>query len=214
MLYRTCKHIYDKWIGGATDADNVIFQCGGRNSNDILLAKKRKVNEPKLIDSFRFVTSSYSTNIPSPVTIQVERYNGQDVSASAVVSVSGGTAVAGVDYTNIFPYTVSWADQESGSKNIVITTLSSWGSNKTLSLKLNSLTNLSSGSIMTASVLFVNAGVSTQSNHQFSDANTDFTINKYLNLSNDYTRRTQQVPFTFGNNPLVRLNQAYSSSIQ
>lgn len=62
QLYRTCKNIYDKWIGGSNDADNVIFQCGGRNSLDRELVLKRTNNlssAPKLIDSFRFVTRSF-----------------------------------------------------------------------------------------------------------------------------------------------------------
>jgi len=59
MLYRTCKNIYDKWIGGSTDGDNVIFQCGSRNASDLELANKRGFKSPKLIDSFRFVTRSF-----------------------------------------------------------------------------------------------------------------------------------------------------------
>ena len=63
QLYRTCKNVYDKWIGGATDGDNIVFQCGNsgnnRNDRDKFLGKKRGVSEPKLIDSFRFVTRSF-----------------------------------------------------------------------------------------------------------------------------------------------------------
>lgn len=59
QLYRTCKNIYDKWIGGADDGDNIIFQCGGRNSIDKELAAKAGRSTPKLIDSFRFVTRSF-----------------------------------------------------------------------------------------------------------------------------------------------------------
>lgn len=61
QLYRTCKNIYDKWIGGSANSD-VIFQCGGRNSLDAKLAEKRTgiANAaPKLIDSFRFVNRSF-----------------------------------------------------------------------------------------------------------------------------------------------------------
>ena len=62
QLYRTCKNIYDKWIGGSSDSNNIIFQCGGRNTLDYDLVKKRTNNAssaPKLIDSFRFVTRSF-----------------------------------------------------------------------------------------------------------------------------------------------------------
>lgn len=58
-LYNTCKNIYDKWIGGAIDGENIIFQCGGRNTIDSVLAKNRGDSTPKLIDSFRFVTRSF-----------------------------------------------------------------------------------------------------------------------------------------------------------
>lgn len=58
QLYRTCKNIYDKWIGEAKD-DNIIFQCGNRNSLDAELGKKREGLKTSLIDSFRFVTRSF-----------------------------------------------------------------------------------------------------------------------------------------------------------
>lgn len=66
-LYRTVKSIYDKWIGGSSDGNNIIFQCGsneinnGRNSIDNDYAKVRtgKDTPPQLIDSFRFVTRSF-----------------------------------------------------------------------------------------------------------------------------------------------------------
>jgi hypothetical protein len=63
QLYRTCKNVYDKWIGNASDGNNVIFQCGGgkpiRHTSDKYMAQKRGSNTPKLIDSFRFVTRSF-----------------------------------------------------------------------------------------------------------------------------------------------------------
>ena len=64
MLYRTCKNIYDKWIGGATDGNDITFKTGNglsnRNSLDTNSAQKySNTNVPKLIDSFRFVTRSF-----------------------------------------------------------------------------------------------------------------------------------------------------------
>lgn len=65
QLYRTCKNIYDKWVGGAKSADKIIFQCGDntstyRNGIDTELAKKnRGTSSPRLIDSYRFVTRSF-----------------------------------------------------------------------------------------------------------------------------------------------------------
>lgn len=62
QLYRTCKNVYDKWVGNAPNGENVIFQCGGsgeRHTTDKHMAQKRGSDTPKLIDSFRFVTRSF-----------------------------------------------------------------------------------------------------------------------------------------------------------
>lgn len=60
-FYKTLKAIYDKWVGGAQDGNNIIFQCGSRNSIDFELAKKARGEGavPSLIDSFRFVSRSF-----------------------------------------------------------------------------------------------------------------------------------------------------------
>jgi len=71
QLYRTCKNIYDKWIGGTSSIENIIFKNGPnyRNSIDAEIAKYRAKNysasdvkvssDPKFIDSFRFVNRSF-----------------------------------------------------------------------------------------------------------------------------------------------------------
>jgi hypothetical protein len=147
--------------------------------------------------SVRFATNLYSVSVGSTVNVQVERYIGADVTASAIIDVSSSsTAVAGVDYTNIFPYTVNWADQESGYKNIPIQTISSWESSKTLNLKFTSLTNLSSGSILSSSVSLVSV-VYSQSAQTVPLVSSDFTINDYTSLSSQYTRRVENVPYKF-----------------
>jgi hypothetical protein len=58
-LYRTCKNIYDKWLGGANDVNKVMYQCGGRSSVDAKLANKYSNSATKFIDSFRFVSRSF-----------------------------------------------------------------------------------------------------------------------------------------------------------
>jgi hypothetical protein len=68
ILYRYCKNIYDKWLGGVDSIDNIIFQCGQdtidkkiRNNTDYEIANYyRKGDKPRLIDSFRFVDRSFS----------------------------------------------------------------------------------------------------------------------------------------------------------
>jgi lysozyme len=66
MLYRNCKNIYDKWLGGITNPDNIIFQCGensvtdsNRNQTDLAMANKYGRTKARLIDSFRFVNRSF-----------------------------------------------------------------------------------------------------------------------------------------------------------
>lgn len=176
---------------------NIVFSIGSSSISSIGPTSSFQLNilDYEITGSARFVTGSYTGSIPNVITIQLERYNGQDVSASAIVSVSSSsTAIAGVDYTNIFPYTASWNNQESGSKNIDISTISSWGGDKILNLYISSLTNLSSGSILSTSVLMTN-NVLAQSTP---GANIDksYIIYDYNNLSSQFTRRIQQVPFS------------------
>lgn len=60
QLYRTCKNLYDKWIGGTGD-DDIFFQGNdNRNELDFRLAEKDKLTNPRLIDSFRFVDRTFS----------------------------------------------------------------------------------------------------------------------------------------------------------
>jgi hypothetical protein len=65
QLYKTCKNIYDKWIGGAKD-DNIVFQCGARNNLDQKIANHYRGTEGggnvplRLIDSFRFVNRAFT----------------------------------------------------------------------------------------------------------------------------------------------------------
>ena len=146
--------------------------------------------------SIRFTNVSYTGSQNSSITIPIQRYNGGDFAATASIVVSSSsTAVAGVDYTNIFPYTLSWADQVSGTLNVNLTTLGSWSSSKILDLKIQDLTNLSSGSIMSASVL-IQSNVLTSSTPPNENYSKNYTINDYANLSYQFTRRTQQVPFS------------------
>jgi hypothetical protein len=162
--------------------------------------------------SVRFVSASYTGSQNSSIAISLERYNGADFAATASINVlETSTAIAGVDYANIFPYTVTWADQESGSKSVNITTLAPWNPSRVLNLNIGSLTNITSGTIMSSSIL-IQSNALTQSLNQYSQYSTDFTINKYLNLSSEFSRRTEQVPFSLGTNPLIRLQQAYSAS--
>ena len=60
QLYRNCKNIYDKWLGGAADVDHLVFQCGdSRSGVDNALAAKYGNTKTRMIDSFRFVTRNF-----------------------------------------------------------------------------------------------------------------------------------------------------------
>jgi len=97
MLYRHCKNIYDKWLGGVTDVENVIFQCGdntrfdsNRNTVDLSMGKRYQRTKPRLIDSFRFVTRSFKDIgdelyvDPTPIANQIT--NTPNVSSYSVIS--------------------------------------------------------------------------------------------------------------------------------
>lgn len=149
--------------------------------------------------SFRFTNSSQTSSLGSTITIPVERYSGSDFAATATIGVQGGTAVAGTHYTNIFPYTVTWADQISGTVNITLETLDIdfWAGSRTLVLTASSFTNIGVGTPATCSIL-MESNILTQSASPYPNVGTDFTINSYLNLSTQYTRVVQQVPFSLG----------------
>lgn len=97
MLYRHCKNIYDKWLGGVTNIDNVIFQCGAdsnkdsnRKTTDLKISEKYKRKKVRLIDSFRFVTRSFKDIgdelFVDPTPIGGKTTESPNISAYAVIS--------------------------------------------------------------------------------------------------------------------------------
>jgi hypothetical protein len=157
--------------------------------------------------SIRFGSSSTTGSQNSIFQLSVERYGGADLAATASVLLnSGSTAVAGIDYINIFPYTLNWNDQESGFKSISIQALAPWSDSKVLELNIANLTNIQSGSIMSASVL-IQSNILTKSIQPLQEYSTDFTINSYGNLSSGFNRRTQQVPFVLNNKGTGKIKQ-------
>jgi len=58
-IYRHCKGIYDKWVGGGDGG--IITACGTPNDKDLIIANlDRKTDKSSLIDSFRFVDRAFS----------------------------------------------------------------------------------------------------------------------------------------------------------
>ena len=58
-IYRTCKKIYDKWIGGLDSPDKVLFQCCTVNKSSGKPDRLATDKGNKLIDSFRFVSRGF-----------------------------------------------------------------------------------------------------------------------------------------------------------
>ena len=103
-IYRTCKKIYDKWIGGiggsgpVTSYNDILFQCCTVNPNtnqpdrlstDQELKNARGDNDGedtaiKLIDSFRFVSRSFrdigSDFQLNPISVNKLLYESSDIS--------------------------------------------------------------------------------------------------------------------------------------
>lgn len=75
--------------------------------------------------TLNFVGTPYSVQRPggtTTVTLQVQRFNGFKGAVGCSFHTTDGTAIAGVAYT-AQTGTLSWADGEGGTKNIVITIL-------------------------------------------------------------------------------------------
>lgn len=147
--------------------------------------------------SIRFLSSEYTGSQNSFINISAERYDGSETAATASVYVSSSSnAIAGVDYEDIFPYTLYWSDGISGSQNFSIRMLAPWSDSKTLNLYLSNLTNIESGSIMDTSILIA-MNIITQSLEPLEEVSKDYTINSYGNFSSRFNRRIEQVPFYY-----------------
>ena len=61
QMYNICKNIFDKWLGGVADENEIFFRCGSRNTIDTGLMKKYRKGDStlRLIDSFRFVDRAF-----------------------------------------------------------------------------------------------------------------------------------------------------------
>ncbi|MDY6784899.1 MAG: Calx-beta domain-containing protein, partial [Cyanobacteriota bacterium] len=72
------------------------------------------------LGSLEFDSSTYSVNEDGTASISIRRFGGSHGAVSAEISLTGGTATAGTDVSNIFPISVNFADGESGSKTVTI----------------------------------------------------------------------------------------------
>jgi hypothetical protein len=106
------------------------------------------------------VGTPYSVQRPggtTTVTVQAQRFNGFKGAVGCSFHTTDGTAVAGVDYTALSG-TLSWADGEGGTKDMVITILSGGSGTKTFTVTIDTPTGgVTIGSVSVASVNIVAA---------------------------------------------------------
>ena len=113
QLYRHCKTIYDKWLGGSESIDKTIFQCGGRNNVDSKLAEQHKNTKTRLIDSFRFVNRAFR-DIGTELYINpvpINNYLTNDANMSLYNSISSLLAANNFEF-NALPNFINFNDEE------------------------------------------------------------------------------------------------------
>lgn len=107
-----------------------------------------------------FVGSAYQVLRPggtSTLTVQVQRFNGFRGAATVNFHTTDGTAIAGIAYTAISG-TLSWADGEGGTKNIVITIKNGGAGSQSFTVTIDTPTGgIVIGSIPVATVTIVAA---------------------------------------------------------
>jgi hypothetical protein len=105
-------------------------------------------------------TSSINENV-TPATFCVSRAGGTTGAASVQITNLGtGTAVAGTDFTNIFPATLNWSAGQSGDQCASLTIINRAGSqpNRTLNLGLGTATGATIGSPNTFTLTILDVG--------------------------------------------------------
>lgn len=105
--------------------------------------------------TLNFVGTPYSVQRPggtTTVTLQVQRFNGFKGIVGCSFHTTDGTAIAGVAYT-AQTGTLSWANGEGGTKNIVITILSGGAGTQSFTVTIDTPTGgVTIGSISVATV--------------------------------------------------------------
>ena len=107
--------------------------------------------------SFQFASPTYSVSEGGDVTITVNREGGIDGAVSVNVTVTGGTATTGADYT-FAGTTLTWADGETGPKTFVIPALADllFEPAETVTLSLQSPTGGATLGVQSTTVLTIN----------------------------------------------------------
>jgi hypothetical protein len=171
-------------------------------------------NESGSVD-FTVVSASMTQN--SSIIVNVIRSAGGDFAATATINQYSGTAVQGRDYTGL-PATVYWNDQETGVKTFTISAVNTWAtaSAATLGMYFSTLVNIVTGTDISTEEIILTNNVISEGANSYPDISTDFTINRFLNMSAGYKRRVAQVPFSMANKgpPTIRKqSSAYSTSL-
>lgn len=94
-----------------------ILESSATSSVTILDVETGSLNFANEYTGTIYITGSTSPSL----TYSVIRSIGGDGPATAsIVTASSTTTIAGLDYVNIFPKTLNWADQETGSKTFTV----------------------------------------------------------------------------------------------
>ena len=192
----------DDWSSGFAFNTGSLFTTPLSNTTTIIDNESGSAN-------FSVVSSSVSQ--ASNIIITIIRASGSDLAATATIDKVGGTAVADLDYSGL-PATVYWENQVSGNTTFSIATIGNFRDASTLYLGFTQLTNLYTGNVPTASISITN-DILTQSVSDLNDVDGDYTINNYRKISDQYTRRTGQVPVFYTSPGVVSLrfkNAAYT----
>ena len=131
LTLTNCLDLSDGWL----NCDNFI----GQNSATITIVNFTPPPPPS--GEIKFDASNYNVTEGGQVTLTASRVNGSFGAVSVNFATSDGTAVAGSDY-KASSGVLSWADGESGSKAIIINSLSDIDNedNETFQLLLSDVT--------------------------------------------------------------------------
>lgn len=155
--------------------------------------------------SFTFTGANVAPNVLYPGqgsqttgTFSVQRQSGSTV-LTASIDVTG-TAVAGTDYTNIFPLDLTWALNETGSKDFTVTFLSNPTTTKTFQPYISSSGEASIVSPSTSSTNIIYPGFIEFSSSTATIVEGNNTVVSINRISGTYGELTATIGIVTGSN--------------
>lgn len=209
--------IYVKWDEGSLDTKyldiedtivtdptgSVTFYIDTGSSSGISLAEFSEsvlhILDIPATGSVGIENQKYYVDKDSTITVGVVRVSGPDYTASVVIDKTDLTSTAkpGIDYIDIFPYTLTWANQDSATKYITIQTLFNWKQQDTslLLYLTNSNINIIPAKVSTT-VNILSGNILPKQSEPYLKYENNYVINQYKNFSYGFTRIVSQVPFS------------------